>query len=138
MTLPTWAPLFTDTLSNGSNAWKASRAEGDCGADTVPDAKPHLRKGSTRTYGCTLPGERIITLETPDGKTIPMADNQAYRAANLSALQNRAKVTRDSINYFPPSATRAGALTFFPDLASRARPVDEVELSNQRACLGRL
>ncbi len=28
--------------------------------------------------------------------------------------------------------------TFFPDLTSRALPVDEVELSNQRACLGRL
>ena len=60
LTLPTWAPLYTDTVSNGTNAWKASRPEGECGSDTVPDAKPHLRKGTTRTYGCTLTGERIL------------------------------------------------------------------------------
>ena len=61
-----------------------------------------------------------------------------HREGDTRALQNREKVQRDSINYFPPSATRACALTFFPDLTSRVLPVDEVELSNQRACLGRL
>ena len=60
LTLPTWAPLFTDTLNKASNSWKASRAPGECGADTVTDAKPHMRKGSTRTYGCTLTGERVV------------------------------------------------------------------------------
>ncbi len=60
LTLPTWAPLFTDTLNKASNSWKASRAPGECGADTVIDAKPHMRKGSTRTYGCTLTGERVV------------------------------------------------------------------------------
>ena len=35
-------------------------------------------------------------------------------------------------------ATRACALLFFPDLNSRALPYDETELSNTRACLGRL
>ncbi len=79
-----------------------------------------------------------ISLEMPDGKTIPMADNQAYRAANLSALQNRARVTRDSINYFPPGATRACRIGFFAELDQRAMSYDEVELSTQRACLGQL
>ena len=79
-----------------------------------------------------------ISLEMPDGKTIPMADNQAYRAANLSALQNRARVTRDSINYFPPGATRACRIGFFAELGQRAMSYDEVELSTQRACLGQL
>ena len=79
-----------------------------------------------------------LSLETPDGKTIPLPTISEHREGNTSALQNREKVQRDSINYFPPSASRACALTFFPDLTSRALPVDEIELSNQRACLGRL
>ena len=79
-----------------------------------------------------------ISLETPDGKTLPAPTMEEYRKANVRSLEERSKVIRDSINYFPPSATRACALTFFPDLTSRALPVDEIELSNQRACLGRL
>ena len=79
-----------------------------------------------------------LSLETPDGKTIPLPTVSEHREGDTRALQNRERVQRDSINYFPPSATRACALTFFPDLTSRALPVDEVELSNQRACLGRL
>jgi hypothetical protein len=79
-----------------------------------------------------------LSLEMPDGKTIPLPTVNEHREGNTTALQNREKVQRDSINYFPPSATRACALTFFPDLTSRALPVDEIELSNQRACLGRL
>ena len=79
-----------------------------------------------------------LSLETPDGKTIPLPTVTEHREGNTTALQQREKVQRDSINYFPPSATRACALTFFPDLTSRALPVDDIELSNQRACLGRL
>jgi hypothetical protein len=78
-----------------------------------------------------------VSLETPDGKTIPLATLNEHRAANTRALQNRERVQRDSINYFPPRATRACGLTFFPDLTSGVMPVDEVELSNTRACLGR-
>jgi hypothetical protein len=79
-----------------------------------------------------------LSLETPDGKTIPLPTVDEHREGNTQALQNREKVQRDSINYFPPGATRACALTFFPDLTARVMPVDEVELSNTRACLGRL
>jgi hypothetical protein len=85
----------------------------------------------------TLTRDRL-SLETPDGKTLPLPSINEHREANTQALQNRAKVQRDSINYFPPSANRACAITFFPDLTSRALPRDEVELSSTRACLGRL
>lgn len=60
LTMPTWASNWTNRVQRGSNSWKASRPEGDCSAKTVPDAKPHLRKGTTRTYGCNLGGERIL------------------------------------------------------------------------------
>ena len=58
LTLPTWAPLYTNHVSTAGNSWKASRPSDDCGLDGVLAAKPHLRKGTTRTYGCTLTGER--------------------------------------------------------------------------------
>ena len=79
-----------------------------------------------------------MSLETPDGKTIPMASVVEYRKANLTALQNREKVQRDSINYFPPSASQACRIGFFSELHERAMAWDEVELSSQRACVGRL
>ena len=79
-----------------------------------------------------------ISIETPDGKTIPLATVNEHRAGNTAALQNREKVQRDSINYFPPSATRACRIGFFADLGDPVMPFDEVELSSQRACLGRL
>ncbi len=90
---------------------------------------------NTPSYDLT---REALSLETPDGKTIPLPTVAEHRQGNTQALQSREKVQRDSINYFPPSATRACALTFFPDLSSRVMPVDQVELSNQRACLGRL
>jgi hypothetical protein len=79
-----------------------------------------------------------LSLETPDGKTLPLPTVSEHREANTSALQAREKVQRDSINYFPPMASRACRLGFFSDLSDRAMPWDQVELSNTRACLGRL
>lgn len=60
LTMPTWSSNWTGDVSVGANAWKASRPEGECGVESVPDAKPHLRKGTTRAYGCNLTGERIL------------------------------------------------------------------------------
>ena len=54
------------------------------------------------------------------------------------AIQQRASVQRDSINYFPTRASRPCAILFFPELGSRALPYDVVDLSKDRACLGRL
>jgi hypothetical protein len=79
-----------------------------------------------------------VSLETPDGKTIPLATVTEQREGNPQAIQQRARVQRDSINYFPPRASRACAILFFPELGSRALPWDFVDLINDRACLGRL
>jgi hypothetical protein len=79
-----------------------------------------------------------LSLDMPDGKTIPLPTTEEFRKADLRALQMREKVQRDSINYFPPNAHRACSIQFFPDPTGRAMPWDKVELSDQRACLGRL
>jgi hypothetical protein len=79
-----------------------------------------------------------LSLETPDGKTLPLPSIEEFRKGNTQALQNRAKVQRDSINYFPPKASKPCGIVFFPDLTNRALPRDETELSDTRACLGRL
>lgn len=79
-----------------------------------------------------------VSLDTPDGKKLPLATVDEYRGANLAALNNRAKVAHDSINYFPPSASQACRIGFFSDLSGPALPWDQVELSDSRACLGRL
>ena len=78
-----------------------------------------------------------ISLEMPDGKTIPMATASEHRAANTTALQQRERVQRDSINYFPPSATRPCRIGFFAEVNDPVMAYDEVALSNTRACLGR-
>ena len=79
-----------------------------------------------------------LSLDTPDGKTLPLPSVEDFRKANLAALEARAKVQRDSINYFPPNAHQACRIGFFAELDQRALPWDKVELSDQRACLGRL
>ncbi|HXI30839.1 MAG TPA: hypothetical protein VNG89_20520 [Vicinamibacterales bacterium] len=81
-----------------------------------------------------------LSLETPDGKTVPLPTTSEYRQAegSVQALQNREKVQRDSINYFPPSASQGCRLGFFADLGAPAMAWDQVELSSRRACLGRL
>ena len=79
-----------------------------------------------------------LSLETPDGKTIPLPTITEYRKADVRALKQRERVQRDSINYFPPNAYRACSMQFFTDVDQRAMAWDEVELTNQRACLGRL
>ena len=79
-----------------------------------------------------------FSLETPDGKTLPLPTIAEFRSGNTQALKMREKVQRDSINYFPPNASQACALQFFPDLDSRAMAWDKTELSDRRACLGRL
>ncbi len=85
----------------------------------------------------TMPRD-ALSLETPDGKTIPLPSVTEFRKGDVRALQMREKVQRDSINYFPPNAYRACSIQFFTDVDSRAMAWDKVELTNQRACLGRL
>ena len=78
-----------------------------------------------------------ITLDTPDGK-LPLPSVEEYRKADLRALDKRANVARDSINYFPPMASQACRIGFFSETGSAAMAWDQVELSNTRACLGRI
>ena len=81
-----------------------------------------------------------LSVTTPDGKTIPLATQQEYRGGMgaVSALDMRAKVNPDSINYFPNDVSRGCALLFFSDDAGRTLAFDETELGYNRACLGRL
>jgi len=79
-----------------------------------------------------------VSLSTPDGQTVPLPTIAEYRKVDLRALQQRASVIRDSINYFPPEATQACRIGFFADVDSPAMAYDQVELSSQRGCLGRL
>jgi len=81
-----------------------------------------------------------ISLDLPDGKNVPLPSVEEYRNNNnaVQPLQTRSRVQRDSINYFPPSARQACRLGFFSDLDDRAMPWDEVELSSDRGCVGRL
>jgi hypothetical protein len=89
-----------------------------------------------------VPGFKLtrdaLSLETPDGKTLPLPTVAEYRAGNVQALEARANIIRDSINYFPPSASRSCRIGFFAPIGSPAMPWDNVELSDNRACVGRL
>jgi hypothetical protein len=80
-----------------------------------------------------------LSLDTPD-TTLPLPSIEEYRQneAKLQALQQRLRVQRDSIDYFPPWTNGANRLGFFADLGSRAMPWNEAEVSNNRACLGQL
>ncbi len=78
-----------------------------------------------------------ISLDTPDGKHIPLPSMEEFRKADVRSLQMREKVQRDSINYFPPNAHKACSIQFLTTLESRAMAYDQVELTDNRACLGR-
>jgi hypothetical protein len=79
-----------------------------------------------------------LSLMTPDGKTIPMATQAEYQAADLRAMERQSAAMRDSINYFPTSASKACRIGYFAEQGSRSLPYDQVELSSTRACLGRI
>ncbi len=108
--------------------------------DSVGREWMYLEIGATVRDGVkdyTLTRE-MLSLETPDGKTIPMASKEDYRnSAEVRGLEQQASVIRDSINYFPPSASRSCRIGFFAELG-RANAWDQVDLSNTRACMGRI
>src|SRR5215475_9597395 len=80
-----------------------------------------------------------VSLDTPGGP-LPLPSISEYREneSKVQPLQNRLKVQRDSINYFPPWTHGANRLGFFSDLGSRAMPWDQAEVTKSRACLGQL
>lgn len=82
-----------------------------------------------------------LTVKTPDGKSIPLATQTEFaQAGYLRALNNRAKVQRDPINYFPMEARHGCAIHFFanPTHGAARLAYDQVELSKDRGCVGRL
>jgi hypothetical protein len=79
-----------------------------------------------------------VSMTTPDGKTVPLPSNAEFVKANLAALERRASVSKDSINYFPNNASKPCRIGFFAEISQRAMSWDEVELDDTRACLGRL
>ncbi|HKV98408.1 MAG TPA: hypothetical protein VJN96_01225 [Vicinamibacterales bacterium] len=80
-----------------------------------------------------------FSLDTPDG-TLPLPSIAEYRenSAKTEPLQNRMKVQRDSINYFPPWTHGVNRLGMFSDLGSRAMPFDQADVTRDRACMGQL
>ena len=82
---------------------------------------------------------KAFSLQTSDDEGFPMATQVEYSDAYLRALDMRAGVIRDSINYFPPEATKACRIGFFTDAAdTRGMAFDQFEAGPQRACIGRV
>jgi hypothetical protein len=79
-----------------------------------------------------------FTLDTPDGKTLPLPSVIEQREGNPRTIIQRANVQRDKISYFPADAYRACGIGFFPDLGAAALPQDNVDVSKDKACVGRL
>jgi len=81
-----------------------------------------------------------ISLQTPDGSTVALASQEAFSKANLRALDARANMVHDSINYFPTGVTLPCRIGFFTDVGQPARGLayDQVDLNSQKACVGRI
>jgi hypothetical protein len=93
-----------------------------------------LRQG-VKDY--TLKREHF-TLKTPDGKTVPLATQSEYGdAGGLRNLNEMASMSNDSINYFPAGANRPCPIKFFSN-PGQGLSWDQVDLSVQRDCVGRL
>ncbi len=91
--------------------------------------------GKTPAYSLT---RDAISLETPDGKTLPMAAVNDQRAAGTEALQWRATRENPSILYFPTFASELCRIAFFANVDSPAMVFDQVELTIRRGCIGRI
>jgi hypothetical protein len=82
-----------------------------------------------------------VKLLTPEGNLIALATQVEYGAAAgpLKALNKRADLQRDSINYFPVGTNYPCRIGFFSDPTEVSpMPHEKVELASGRACLGRL
>lgn len=78
-----------------------------------------------------------LTLKTPDGTIIPLASVQDFKkAGSCSNLIKRDNKFNDSINYFPSSVSHGCVIGFFG--APGKISYDQVELTSNRACMGRL
>jgi hypothetical protein len=100
--------------------------------------------------GMTLdPGVETITItrdalfiETPDGSKVPLATQEEFRQGHgaLRALDKRASIARDPLDYLPSTATTPCAMRFFSDLSGKSRQLsfDQLELGSNTRCFGRI
>jgi hypothetical protein len=84
-----------------------------------------------------------IKLVTPDKQVISLPSQEEFAkvAASLGALNERAAMMNDSIDYFPPGTNQACRIGFFASTEGATRDMvsfNQVDLSSQRACMGRL
>jgi len=80
-----------------------------------------------------------VSLDTPSTHLeLPSIKEYRENEGKVQGLQQRLKVQRDSIDYFPPWVHGVNRLGFFSDLNSRAMPWDQTDVSNDRACMGQL
>ncbi len=81
-----------------------------------------------------------FSLQLPDHSTVGLPTQEAFNKANLRALDARANMVRDSINYFPTQANRPCRIGFFADASTGGRTLsyDQVTLSRMSACVGRI
>jgi hypothetical protein len=78
-----------------------------------------------------------LTLKIPNGSSIPLATREEFNAAGgLPMLVQRDNMINDSINYFPTEVDQPCAMRFFGPPG--ALSYDQVDVTYQRACLGRL
>jgi hypothetical protein len=83
-----------------------------------------------------------FTLETPDGTIVQLASQKDFNAnsGTLRALDQRASIQRDSLNYLPARANRPCRIGFFSDLATPERGMswDQFDVNPEMGCVGRL
>ena len=84
-----------------------------------------------------------IAIETPDGKIILMATQEAFSKGfeDLRPMDARANVQRQSLNYLPREANQACRIGFFASTSQGpawSPAYDQFSLTPRNACLGRL
>ena len=83
-----------------------------------------------------------IKLVTPDDKVVSMATQEEYNkgSGTLAAMNERAGIESQSINYFPNGRTRPCRIGFFGNMDQRVGNLsfDEVTLDDRSACMGRV
>jgi hypothetical protein len=110
--------------------------------DSIGDEWLLLDVGMTLMRG--VPNQTLerddLSVTDPRGSILTLATQEEFSKASLRALDARANMNRDSVNYFPTGTNQPCRIGFFTDVGQPARGMafDEVELSQDRACVGRL
>lgn len=106
-----------------------------------------LETGMTLSRGVkpmTITRESLF-LQTPDGSVVPLATREEFVKASgsLRALDQRARLFPDEIDYLPKTATNHCEMQLFPYLWGRRRTLptvafDQFELSPRSKCFGQI